>query len=105
MQPLFLRNLTISVALSLLAEAATVILFTRRLSLDESASLGTTHGFAGTSLPQPAEGFQLLLHLVSEPAFGAPILVPQLLLYFVFLWAATTLATRNSRGVRRGAVV
>jgi hypothetical protein len=83
----------------MLAESASVILFTRRLHSAEVAELGTTHGYAGTAFgAQPVEGLRVLLQLLAEPSFSAPILLPPLVLYFVFIWLAALLG--SSRWVR-----
>ena len=101
MRLMLIRTFAISALLSILAVAATTILFTRALHMDDAAAVSATTGYAGTlgHGPEPAEGFKVLLSLVSEPSFGWPILLPQLATYFIFLWAAAILGSgRWARG-------
>ena len=100
MRLMLIRTFAISALLSILAVAATTILFTRTLRMNDAAALSATTGYSGTlGHPERAEGFKVLLSLVSEPSFGWPILLPQLATYFIFLWAAAILGSgRWARG-------
>jgi hypothetical protein len=95
MRLMLIRTFAIAALLSILAVATTTILFTRTMHLSAAP------GYAGTLThgPEPVEGFKVLLQLVSEPVFGWPILLPQLGIYFVFLWAAAILG--SGRWARR----
>jgi hypothetical protein len=98
MRLMLLRTFAIAALLSVLAVASTTILFTRTLPANEGVQ-SAPPGYTGSSRPEPAEGLKVLLVLVNEPAFGLPILLPQLGASFAFLWAAAILGSgRWARG-------
>jgi hypothetical protein len=99
MRSLLLRTFLVAFVLSMVAVAASTIVFTRSLNPSQTSELGTNHGFSGSETPHLAEGAKVLwLLVVKDPSFGASVLLPQFGMYFIFLWAATLIGSTN--GIR-----
>ena len=99
MRSRILRTMAIAAALSVAAEAATIVLFTKAITLKSGV------GFSSAAHPEPLHGIQVLMDLLVHPGFGASVMLPQVALYFVFTWTAALLGSSTwTSGIRPDAV-
>jgi hypothetical protein len=96
MRSLLVRTTIIAAGLSLVAEATTIVFLTHAIQVTSDAHGAASYGAPVAGWPEPLAGFRALWMFLSDPTLAAEVLLPQAVLYFVFLWAAAFLSARFS---------